>query len=174
MSVLLYAAKIRPTKQKDIRRLESFQHCCLRKILSISRVQQYVQRISKEVWDWFEMTTPLLLTIPCRGLRWLGHDAWMNDVCLLKQFLFGWLPNPCPVHGIKLRWRDNVRRDLKVFSIDERTWYALAHGRQSWLLQCTRGASTVPLQPQSNLLVCCVYTQGPLDDHNVLYGEAQM
>ena len=61
---------------------------------------------------------------------------------------------------------------LKTLCIDERTWYTLAHDRQSCLLQCTSGPSTltVPLQPQSNLLACNVCAQGPLDGHKTWQG----
>ena len=63
-----------------------------------------------------------------KGYSGFSHVAWKDDLRLPKQLLFGWLPNPHPVHGVKLRWRDKVRRDLKTFNIDERTWYALAYG----------------------------------------------
>ena len=92
------------------------------------------------------MPTSLEVMIIYRRLQWLGHVARMDDSCLPKQLLFGLLPHPRPAHGVKLRWRDKVRRDLKTFRINESTWYALAHDRQSWLLQYTKGASQVPLQ----------------------------
>ena len=160
LGVLLYAAETWPAKQRDIRRLEGFHHRCLRSILGIGRMQQRLQHISNEkVRQWFGMPTSLEVTIACRRLQWLGHVARMEDSRLPKQFLFGWLSHPRPAHGVKLRWRDKVRRDLKTFHINENTWYALAHDRQSWLLQYTRGASQVPLQLQHNLLVCSVCTR---------------
>ena len=125
-------------------------------------MQQRLQHISNEkVRQWFGMPTSLEVTIACRRLQWLRHVAIarMEDSRLPKQFLFGWLSHLRPAHGVKLRWRDKVRRDLKTFHINENTWYALAHDRQSWLLQYTRGASQVPLQLQHNLLVCSVCTR---------------
>ena len=123
-------------------------------------MQQCVQHNSnEEMRKQIDMQTPLTVMITCRRLQWLGHVTRMDDAHLPKHLLFGWLSNPHPAHGVKLRWRDKVRRDLKKFSIDENTWYALVHDRQSWLLQYTSGASTVPLQPQGDLLVCSVCTR---------------
>ena len=140
LGVLLYATETWPVKQKDVRKLEAFHHCCLRSVMGISRTQQIVQHISnEEVQEWFDMRIPLAEMIACRRLQWLGHIARMDDLRLPKQFLFGWLPEPRPAHGVKLRWRDKVRWDLKSFSIEEKTWYALAQDRQGWMLRCTRG-----------------------------------
>ena len=62
-------------------------------------------------------------TITARCLRWLGHPARMEDDRVPKKVLFGWLPWPRHPHGTKMRWRDRVRKDLKKFDTDERTWY---------------------------------------------------
>ncbi len=49
-----------------------------------------------------------------------------------SKILFGWLPQRCPAHGTRMRWRDRVRKDLKKFNIDERRWYQLAQDRSGW------------------------------------------
>ena len=95
-------------------------------------MQQHLQHISNEkVWQWVGMPTSLEVMIACRKLQWLGHVARIDDSLLPKQLLFGWLSHLHPAHGVKLRWRDKVRRDLKTFHINESTWYALAHDRHS-------------------------------------------
>ncbi len=43
-----------------------------------------------------------------RQLRWLGHLARMDDHRLAKKILFGWLPQRCPAHGTRMRWREVV------------------------------------------------------------------
>jgi len=75
------------------------------------------------------MPVTLADMISCRRLRWLGHVARMGDDRLPKQLLFGWLPQRQPPHGVKLRWRDKVRQDLKKFHIEEAGWYVLAQDR---------------------------------------------
>ena len=57
--------------------------------------------------------TSLEIMIACNRLQWLGNVAQMDDLCLPKQFLLGWLFHPLYVHGIKLQWRDKVRRVFK-------------------------------------------------------------
>ena len=68
-----------------------------------------------------------LLSVRC--LCWLGHTTRMDDVRIPKRLLFGWLPQPQPAHGAKLRWRDKVRQDQKRFSIAEADWHRLAKDR---------------------------------------------
>ena len=66
-----------------------------------------------------------------RRLRWLGHLARMDDHRLPKKILFGWLSKRCPAHGTKIRWQDQVKRDLKKFGIEERGWFRRAQDRAS-------------------------------------------
>ena len=65
----------------------------------------------------------------------------MNDNHIPKQLLFGWLPQRHPPHGVKLCWRDEVRRHLRTFHVDEAGWYVLAQDRQEWHRVCKGGSS---------------------------------
>ena len=38
-----------------------------------------------------------------------------------------------------MRWRDRVRKDLRKFGIDERTWYTEAQERAEWRQKWHRG-----------------------------------
>ncbi len=67
----------------------------------------------------------------------------MDDHRLPKKILFGWLPQRCPAHGTRMRWRDRVRKDLKKFNIDERRWYQLAQDRSGWRRSCRTGLEDV-------------------------------
>ena len=65
------------------------------------------QHISnEEVSNRAGLAVPLADIISCRRLHWLGHVARMSDDRLLKQLLFGWLPQSRPAHGAKLHWCD--------------------------------------------------------------------
>jgi len=57
--------------------------------------------------------------------------ARMCDDRIPKQILFGWLPQTRPAHGVKLRWCDKVKEDLKNFSISD-SCYHLAQDRCLW------------------------------------------
>ena len=73
----------------------------------------------------FGMEDSLVDTITTRRFRWLGHLARMEGDRVPKKVLFGWLPQPRPLHGTKMRWQDRVRKDLRKFDIDK-TWYTEA------------------------------------------------
>ena len=55
----------------------------------------------------------------------------MLDDHIPKRILFGWLPQTRPAHGVKLKWRDKAKQDLKNFSISD-SWHHLAQGRCLW------------------------------------------
>ena len=62
-------------------------------------------------------------------LWWLGHVARIYDDRMPKRILFRWLPQKCPAHGVKLRWRDKVRQYFKSLSINDSLWYQQAQDR---------------------------------------------
>ena len=89
-----------------------------------------MERITSiQIAKWFGIEDSLEDTITATRLRWLGHLARMGGDRVPKKVLFGWLPQPRPLHGTKMRWRDRVRKDLRKFDIDERTWYTEAQER---------------------------------------------
>ena len=141
LGVLLYAVETWPVKQREVCALQTFHHHCLRTLLGISRALQISQHFSnEEVRCRAGLTVSLADIISCRRLRWFGHVARMNDNRHPKQLLFGWLPQRRPPHGVKLYWRDKVRRDLRTFHIDEAGWYVLAQDRQEWHRICKGGS----------------------------------
>ena len=77
--------------------------------------------------------------IAARRLRWLGQIARMEDSRLPKKFLFGWLSKCRPAHGMKMRWRDRAKKDLKQFGITESSWYHIAQDSSQWRSKCRDG-----------------------------------
>ena len=82
----------------------------------------------------FGMEELLEDVIVVKRLCWLGHVhvARMGDERIPKKVLFGWLPQCCPAHETKMRWRDRVRKDLRKFHIDECIWFREAQERDVW------------------------------------------
>ena len=66
--------------------------------------------------------TATVKVMKCR-LEWLGHVARIPDNCTPKICLFSWLPQPCLRGGPRLRWRDMIRKDLRVIKVSEDKWY---------------------------------------------------
>ena len=123
LRVLLYGSETWTTTCNTTRKLESFHNQCLRGILGITSEQQRTERITSiQIGKRFGMEDSLEDTITARRPCWLGHLARMKGDRVPKKVLFGWLPQPCPRHGTKMRWwQDRVRKDLRKFDIDERT-----------------------------------------------------
>ena len=92
-------------------------------------MQQQTQHItSVQVADRFGMRESLEDIIIVRHLRWLGHVVRIEDhnYHLLKQMMFGCLSQPRPAHGVMMRWRDHVKKDLKKFGIAKEGWFKRA------------------------------------------------
>ena len=86
-------------KERKYNKLQCFHKRCLRAILGISTAQQRMRRISSvQVSQWFGMEESLDDLLSTRQLLWLGHIARMNDECLPKKLIFGWLPQHRPAH----------------------------------------------------------------------------
>ena len=104
MGVLLYGAETWAIKRADSRKLEVFHNRYLRALLGITTAQQRMGHISSvQVSQWLGTEESLEHLLSARRLRWLGHLARMEEDCLPKKILFGWLPQYCPAQGTKLR-----------------------------------------------------------------------
>ena len=140
LGVLLYGAETWTNKRAATQKLESFNNKCLRRIMGITRAQQRIRRItSAQVRKKFGVEETLEDVVTTKRLRWLGHVARMKDDRLPKQILFGWLPQKRPAHGVRMRWRDRVRKDLKNFDIKEKNWFEIAQDRGEWKAMCKKG-----------------------------------
>ena len=114
LSTLLYGAETWAVKATQTRRIQNFLNRCIRYIIGVSRQVQWRERITTEQLTFkFGMTEEASVLLALRRLRWLGHVGRMTDDRLLKQILFGELLSTRPFHGLKLRWRDVVQRDLQ-------------------------------------------------------------
>jgi hypothetical protein len=140
LATLLYGSETWTTKRDAVRKLEVFHNRCLRGILGITTEQQRIEHISSvQVAKRFGMEESLEDIVIRRRLCWLGHVARMSEERIPKKVLFGWLPQRRPAHGTKMRWRDRVRKDLKKFHIDERSWFEVCQERVVWRRKCWDG-----------------------------------
>ena len=80
LGVVLYGAEIWITKRAAVRKLESFNNRCLRRVLGITKAQQHIDHItSAEIRRRFGMQDTLEDVVVAKRLRWLGHVAHMDN-----------------------------------------------------------------------------------------------
>ena len=120
LTVLLYGSETWMQKAPLLRRLDTFHRQCVRKILSVTRDQQWREHLSSEdLAKRSGMPASLEESIRANRLRWLGHLARMDDTRLPKQILFAEGTNTRPRHGPKRRWRD-VQLQTSVLPVSRR------------------------------------------------------
>ena len=71
-----------------------------------------------------------------RRLRWLCHVSRMHQNRMPKQVLFSRLKKTRPFHGVKMRWKDRVTRDLRTLKLQDLRWYSPARDRNKWHTLC--------------------------------------
>ena len=115
-----------------MRCLEVSHNRCIRIVLGITHMQQWVDRLSTVSLHQMCATEPIVDMVARRRLQWLRHLARMDDSRLPKSVLFAWFPATRPAHGPRRRWRDVVRDDLKALRLYS-GWYDLAGRRHDWV-----------------------------------------
>ena len=132
LSTLLYGSETWTTKRTLTQKLESFHNRCLRGIFGITRVQQHTERISSaHVRELFGMKETIEELVMLRRMQWLGHLARMPDARMPKQILFGRLQRSRPFHGVRMRWKDRVKKDMVALTVLSH-WYVAAQDRKLW------------------------------------------
>ena len=127
LGVLLYGVETWAPTQVLVRKLEWFHRHCMHCIIGVGKAVQWAQHLTTaQLAERFGMNKSINHLLGQSRLRWLGHLARMSDSRTPKHLLFGWFSPKHPAHGVKLRWRDKVRQDLKSFSIPETLWYVQA------------------------------------------------
>ena len=66
-----------------------------------------------------------------RRMQWLGHLARMSNTRMPKQILFGRLKKVRPFHGVKMRWKGRVKKDMRSLKIYNH-WFDRAQDRKGW------------------------------------------
>ena len=129
---LLYGSATWTTKSTATQKLKTFHNRCLRGIFAITRFQQRTERISSsQVREMFRMREMVGEIEMLNRMRWLGYIARMPEHRIPKQILFGQLPKARSFHGVKMRWKDRVVKDMTSLNIGS-TWYCKAQDRKKW------------------------------------------
>lgn len=137
-SVLLYGCETWPLRKEDVRRLEVFDHWCIKRIL---RTCWRDQLSNAEIRRRFCKTSQLSLVIQQRRLQWLGHVLRKQDFELTKQALLA-----LPSSGWRYRlggqvrtWLNTVRADVDKLGLH--VVYGVRNWNRNWLKICADLAS---------------------------------
>jgi hypothetical protein len=72
----------------------------------------------------------IILCIKAQRLRWLGHVEGMPEERDVKKICTWKLIASSPVGCLKIRWMDNVMKDIQAMKIDN--WKKCAQDRSKW------------------------------------------
>jgi hypothetical protein len=136
--VLLYASETWPIRVEDIRRLEAFDHWCMRSVL---KLRWYDKVTNLELRRRFGGIKQLHLVIQRRRLQWFGHLLRKPNSELSKLVLS---PRPgtnwrCRPGGQLKTWLNVVKTDIEHLGYS--TVYGARRWKASWLSICEELAS---------------------------------
>ena len=136
--VLIYGCETWPVRAEDIRKLESFDHWCLRIIAKVK---------------WSDMVSNVAVRKRCcniakigdllrkRRLEWFGHVVRRDTCELAKQTM-----NPKPKRGWKCRlggqlktWLATVKEDVEKLGLE--VVYGVKKWKGNWVSICSKPAS---------------------------------
>ena len=143
LTTLFYGCETWTLYRRHERQINHFHLQCLRRLLHIC----WQDRVpDTEVLRQADMPSAITLMRKAQ-LRWAGHVFRMSDDRVPKQLLYGELTGgKRKAGGQKKRFKDSLRISLKDFSIDIKSWEALAADRPSWRCAVTKGARTAETQ----------------------------
>ncbi|CAF1113431.1 unnamed protein product [Rotaria magnacalcarata] len=131
LPVLLYGSEIWCLKAVEEQRLNTFYMKCLRTLLGVGRGDRMRNDLILELTG-----QPSLEKILRRNrLRWFGHVNRMNNEedqpMLPKKVLFSSFADAKrPLHGVKLRWKDKIAKDLTMCEI--KNWRREVQDKEMW------------------------------------------
>ncbi|CAF1000279.1 unnamed protein product [Rotaria magnacalcarata] len=131
LPVLLYGSEIWCLKAVEEQRLNTFYMKCFRTLLGVGRGDRMRNDLILELTG-----QPSLEKILRRNRRrWFGHFNRMNkeeDQSMLpKEVLFSSFADAKrPPHGVKLRWKDKITKDLTVCEI--KSWRREVQDKEMW------------------------------------------
>jgi len=130
LPTLLYGSETWAPNRDHTRRLEAFQHRCLRYCLGIRYATH--GHISNSSLRQKCRPTPIATLMCTRRLRWLGHIARMPNTRLTKKILFSRLPNSRPGGRPFKSWRQVIVDDLGFVGLTQNNWVESAQDRKEW------------------------------------------
>ncbi|CAF4311483.1 unnamed protein product [Rotaria sp. Silwood2] len=140
LPVLLYGSELWSLTVAEEQRLKALYMKCLRVIIGVS----IGDRMKNDLVLQLTGQPPLENILRRNRLRWFGHVNRMNNdqncPMLTKKTLFASFKNvKRPPHGIKLRWKDKIMKDITVSNI--KNWRRETNDKDTWRKTINRGVT---------------------------------
>ena len=129
LTTLLYSSETWTTYRRHIQVLERFHQKCLRRILNI-----HWQSLTPDTVVLQQANASSIEMLIIRNqLRWAGHLTRMDDSRIPKKLFYGEMKSgKRPQHKPRKRFKDSVKANLKLLSIDISKWELSATDRATW------------------------------------------
>lgn len=149
LPVLLYGCETWAVSERQVRRLESFQIRCVKKLAKTNYLKMrdngisYLDLLQSLSSEKAKLHT-IRWTMQSKLLSWVGHLARMDDNRIPKLLLFGKFPDPqdnqqredSPSQNAFLgrwnRYRDVIHKALEEREVMRCQWYEMARIRKIW------------------------------------------
>jgi len=90
------------------------------------------RKLHNEELDDLYSSPKIFRVIKSRRMRWAGHVAHMGDRRGVYRVLVGKPEGERPLGTPKLRWEDNIKKDLQEVGCGGMGWIELAQDRDRW------------------------------------------
>ena len=129
LSTLLYGGEARTVYRRQVKKLHAFMMRHLRSIMRITWIDKVT---NKEILERTGMPCMENLLIR-KNLRWTGHLTRMSPNRLPKQVLYSQISSDHIKRGRpRLRFKDTIKRNLKLRDIKTDSWISLSQQRDKW------------------------------------------
>ena len=129
LSTLLYGAESWTVYRRQVKKLHAFM---MRHLRSIMRIIWRDKVTNKEIFERTGLPSMEDLLIR-KNLRWTGHLMRMSPDRLPKQVLYSQLSSGQRKRGRpRLRFKDTIKRNLKMRDIKIDSWTLLSQPRDKW------------------------------------------
>jgi len=115
-------------------RLRVFENRVLRRLSGLRReeVTKERRKLHNEELNHLYSSPNIVRVINSRRMRWVGHVARMEERRGVCGVLVGKPEGKRPLGRPRLRWEDNIKRDLQEVRCGVMVWIELAHNRDRW------------------------------------------
>ena len=129
LCILLYGAEAWTVYRRQVKKLHAFMMRHLRSIMKINWMDKVT---NKEILERTGLPSMEHLLIR-KNLRWTGHLMRMSSDRLPKQVLYSQMSSGHRKRGRpRLRFKDTIKRNLKMRDIQIDSWTSLSQQRDKW------------------------------------------